>query len=94
MAIALEKLREEIREVDDQILKLVSKRLELVKKIGEIKRKRGLPIVDSNVEKEVIERALVSSREFGLDRDFTVKLVNLLIAEAVRLQEKSFKDKT
>ena len=87
MADSLEKLRSEISEVDNQILKLVKQRLEYARKIGEIKRKHGLPIVDSNAEKGVRERASKWSREFDLNQDFTIKLVNLLIAEAVRVQE-------
>ena len=87
MSYSLEELRRGIREVDYQILKLVKKRLQLAKKAGVVKRRAGLPIVDSNVERGVIERALTWSNELGLDREFTVKLIGLLIAEAVQVQE-------
>ena len=93
MTDALEKLRGGIREVDYQILKLVKQRLQLAKEIGEIKRKRGLPVVDSDVEKGVIERALTWSRELGLNQSVTIKLVELLITEAIRVQEDTSKDK-
>ena len=88
MADVLEKFRREISEVDYQILILVKQRLQLAEEIGTIKRRHGLPIVNPNVEKGVIERTLTWSRELGLDPDFTTKLANLLIAEAVRIQEK------
>jgi len=93
MSYSLEEFRRGIREVDYQILKLVKKRLQLAKKAGVVKRRAGLPIVDSNVERGVIERALTWSNELGLDREFTVKLVGLLITEAVRVQEGVSKDK-
>ena len=94
MADVLEKLRGEICEVDNQILKLVKQRLQLAKEIGEIKRKLGLPVVDLNVEKAVIERALMWSREIDLDQNFSSKLINMLIAESVRVQESSSRGMT
>lgn len=92
MADSLEKLRGGIREVDYQILKLVKKRLQLAEEIGVVKKNAGLLIVDPNVEKDVIERALTWSREIGLNQDFTKKLVRLLINEAVRVQENNSED--
>ena len=92
LADVLEKLRGGIREVDYQILKLVKKRLQLAREIGEIKRKRGLPVVDSSVEETVIERALMWGRKLDLDQSFTTKLVDLLITEAVRVQGDISKD--
>ncbi len=89
---SLEKLRGEIGAVDNQILKLVKQRLGIAERIGAIKRKKGLPIVDSHVEEGVRERASRWSREFGLNQDFTLKLVSLLISEAVRVQETAIKD--
>ncbi|MDQ1279274.1 MAG: hypothetical protein QG670_534, partial [Thermoproteota archaeon] len=49
-------------------------------------------IVDSSVERGVRERASKWSRTFDLNQDFTLKLVNLLISEAVRVQENANKE--
>ncbi len=91
MTVAVDKIRTKIGEVDNQILKLVKQRLQLARKIGEIKKKSNLPIVDPHVEKEVLERALRWSSELGLNESFTVKLIRLLIAEAVHVQENDSK---
>ncbi len=52
----LKNLREEINEIDDEILNLYLKRLDVAKKIGEEKRKTSGAIFDPKREKEIILR--------------------------------------
>ncbi len=54
----LKKLREEIDKIDKEILRLLSERARLVLKIGEKKRREGLPIYSPAREREVMERWL------------------------------------
>lgn len=49
--------REKIDEIDEEILDLLDERVAVAKKIGEIKRERGISITDNDREKEVLERA-------------------------------------
>lgn len=79
-------LRVKIKDIDSQILRLIRDRLEFSRKIGEIKRKNDYPIIDLKVEAKVVERALNQARDFGLDEEFSRRLVNNLIIEAVRTQ--------
>jgi len=93
MADSIETLRGKIREVDYKILRLVKQRLQLALEVGEVKSNSGLPIVNLDVEKSVIARALVWSEELGLDNEFTEKIVKMLIAEAIRVEEDSLKER-
>ena len=52
----LEKLRNNIDKVDDQIFDLILKRLDYVEKIGNIKREMNLPVYDKSREQIIIER--------------------------------------
>lgn len=52
----IEQLREKIDAVDSKIVKLLEERLDLVGKIGEAKRRHGLPLVDPKREQDVIIR--------------------------------------
>ena len=87
MSEKLEEYRKEIAEIDNQILTLIRARLQIAKKIGEIKRQQNLPVTNLKVEAEVISRAVKLARKTGLNEDFTINLIKLLIAEAVSVQE-------
>ena len=52
----INELRNKIDEYDDKILTLVTKRLEISDKIGSIKKKSNLEILDKNRENEIICR--------------------------------------
>lgn len=54
--IELSHLRKEIDEVDDVLIELLKKRIEISKKIGRIKKNNGLEIYDSKRESEIILR--------------------------------------
>lgn len=58
MTNKLEQYREEIVSLNDQILKLLSKRGELAQKIGEEKIKQGTRVYDPQREKEMINQLL------------------------------------
>ncbi|MCK5402928.1 aminotransferase class I/II-fold pyridoxal phosphate-dependent enzyme [Candidatus Bathyarchaeota archaeon] len=89
----LEEIRQVVREIDDQILQLAGNRLELVKRIGEIKRKHNLPITNLNVEAMVIDKTLDRAKAIGLNENFSKKLMNLIIAESVKTQEGTSKNR-
>ncbi len=93
MSEKLEKIRQVIREIDNQILQLAENRLELVKKIGEIKKKHQLHITNLNVEAMVIDNALNQAKAIGLNENFSKTLINLLIAESVKTQEGTSKNR-
>lgn len=50
------KLREEIDRIDKSLVSLLAERMEVVKKIGEIKKENNLPVNDPKREEKVIEK--------------------------------------
>jgi len=82
----LDMLREEIKKITIEIIRLTGKRLLLAKKIGEIKNQRNLPIEDLKVEKELNQVIIEKCQIYNVDRSFGLKLLNLLIDEAKRVQ--------
>lgn len=79
--------RRQIREVDDHILELVAKRLQLAHRIGEEKKRRHLPIQDFKVEKSVIDRASQLCRRLEIDESIGEAVMRPLIRHAVKVQE-------
>lgn len=83
----VEKLRNDMKEITNQILGLISHRMEIAKKIGEIKTILDLEIVDDKAELDIKTHVLGNSKSLNLDPEFTGRIINLLITEAVRIQE-------
>ena len=59
-------LREEIREIDNDLLGLVRKRLEVARRVADSKRDAGLPVLDPAREAAVVRYAGEFARQHGL----------------------------
>jgi aspartate aminotransferase len=82
----LELLRDKVRDVTTQIMYNVQRRIELVKKIGEIKSRLGIDIKDEKVEHEVRMTVISLADELGMSIDFALQLLNILLAESENVQ--------
>lgn len=80
-------IRKQIDQTDDQIIKLLGKRMELVKEIGRLKRESELGITDEEREKEVMARLKTLGQENGLSAEFVERLYGVVFDESRRLQE-------
>jgi chorismate mutase/prephenate dehydrogenase len=83
----IEKLRKKVREVDKEIIKLIGKRLSITKKIGGNKKKKGVPLKDWKVEKEVIKNAMDVASEEGLSHELIKTIMQNIITESKIQQE-------
>ena len=83
----LEKLREDVRQIDRDIIRLIGERLVLTSEIGNVKKSAGLPLLDYQVEKAVIENARVVADDLRLSPDFVGSVMQLLISESRTQQE-------
>lgn len=59
-------LREEIRGIDDELLALVRKRLDVARRVADAKRDAGLPVLDPAREAAVVRYAGEFARQHGL----------------------------
>lgn len=82
----LRSLREDIKRITLQIFDLISKRLEIAKAIGEIKREKGLDIEDKFVEAQLRSLILKECNKLGINQRFASHLLSLLIKESVQIQ--------
>jgi len=58
MAIPLEVLRSQIKDIDADLVRLLKKRMSLVRQIGAVKRRSGLNMVDSLREQQILEQVV------------------------------------
>jgi chorismate mutase len=63
----INQLRKRIDEVDEQIMKFLSKRAEVCKSIGSLKRKHKIPIKDIPRENDVYAHIRKKAAGLGLD---------------------------
>lgn len=82
----IQRLRADISRIDQQILALVSWRLDVAEQIGHNKRLAGLPVRNFQTEVEVLQRAREACGAFGLDPDVGQALFQVLIEAAVGRQ--------
>ena len=81
----INELRNKIDEYDDKILTLVTKRLEISDKIGSIKKKSNLEILDKNRENEIINRL---AKKFKMLKKEHIKSIFNQIFNVSRLIQK------
>lgn len=79
-------VRREIQRVTEEILKLTAERMRLSREVGRIKEAKRLPVEDIAVENRLRAAVKEKSLELGVDQDFALRLLNLLIAQSVDVQ--------
>lgn len=79
-------LRNLIDTIDEQLLELINSRADLVKEIGEIKKRNNLSIIDKNREAEIFEKIVSKAREKGLDENAVKKIWENLIDISYKIE--------
>jgi chorismate mutase len=88
---SIDALRKEMRDTTIEIMRLVGKRLALAKKIAETKLQEDLPMEDLEVERRLRITISETCKVYGVDLKFGLKLLNMLVEEAKRIQNKERK---
>lgn len=83
----LEALRDEIRALDRELVRIIGRRRDLVLEIGAAKAGLGLPILDPTQEAKVVRRAAEIARELSVDEELTRDVIWRIIASARDAQE-------
>jgi len=84
--VLLGELRKEIDEIDEHVLKLFARRMEIASRIGKHKRELGMDFLQMERWKQVVEDRLEKGTAQGLSRNFLLKLLHAIHEEALRLQ--------
>ena len=80
----IQELRTQIDRVDDEIVRLYGERMELARQIGQYKKERGLPVLDPERERNLLDRV---GEKAGKENENGVReLFGLLMAQSRALQ--------
>lgn len=82
----LEELRNQIDEIDHDIVNKLSERMRISKKIGEYKKEHGMPIHQENRFAEVLRRVTEEADKQKISADFICAIYEIIHKESKRTQ--------
>lgn len=79
-------LREQIDQLDDEIMQKMSSRMKISEKIGQYKKENNVTILQVNRWEEIILTRVALGKAMGLDEGFTRDLLRLVHHESIQVQ--------
>lgn len=84
---ALAKLREQINQIDDELLTLLANRMQVAEKIGLYKKENNLTILQTHRWNDVLAKGVEKGRKKGLSEGFITKYLDAVHIESINRQD-------
>ncbi|MHB1921623.1 MAG: chorismate mutase [Chitinophagaceae bacterium] len=84
----LEKLREQISHIDDELLQLLGSRMKIAEKIGQYKKENNITILQTNRWNEILEKAIRKGDKLNLSKEFILNYFDAVHLESINRQNK------
>ncbi|QVY64035.1 bifunctional 3-deoxy-7-phosphoheptulonate synthase/chorismate mutase type II [Polaribacter sp. Q13] len=84
----LENLRAQINVVDDQLIELLGKRMQVADKIGQLKKDENVAVLQSRRWNEILGNMVMEGSGKGLSEEFVLKMFKAIHQESIVHQEK------
>ncbi|MFM7855851.1 MAG: chorismate mutase [Flammeovirgaceae bacterium] len=81
-------LRDQIDQLDDEIMQKMSARMKISEKIGQYKKDNNVTILQVNRWEEIVKTRVALCKAMGLDEGFTRDLLRLIHHESIQVQTK------
>lgn len=81
-------LREQIDQLDDEIMSKMAARMKISEKIGQYKKENSVTILQVARWEEIIQTRITLGKAMGLNPDFTSDLLKLIHQESIQIQTK------
>src|SRR5206468_2468840 len=85
---ALDKLRNQINHLDDELMQILSQRMKVAEKIGLYKKENNITILQTNRWNEILDRAVKKGEKLGLSKEFITKYFDAVHMESINHQTK------
>ena len=85
---ALEKLRQQINHLDDELMQIISQRMKVAEQIGQYKKENNITILQTNRWNEILERAYQKGESLKLSKEFMTKYYDAVHMESITHQNK------
>jgi chorismate mutase len=85
---ALEKLRQQIDQLDDELMQILGQRMKISEKIGQYKKDNNITILQTNRWNDILERAFAKGDKLGLSKEFITKYFDAMHMESISHQNR------
>jgi chorismate mutase len=85
---ALEKLRQQINHLDDEMMQILGQRMKVAEQIGTYKKNNSITILQTNRWNEILERAFLKGDKLGLSNEFITRYFDAVHMESINHQNK------
>ncbi len=85
---ALATLREQINQLDDELITLLGQRMKVADKIGAYKKQNNITILQTNRWNDILDRAFKKGENLGLSKEFVTKYFDAVHLESINHQNK------
>jgi len=83
----MQKLRHTVDEIDDDLVELLARRMEIVRAMGDLKRLHQVSTLQPTRWKEILATRLAAARKLGLSEEFVSQVYQIIHEEAIQVQE-------
>jgi chorismate mutase len=87
----LQKLRDQLDQLDDELITLLSHRMKLADEMGDVKRHQNITILQTERWDAILHRAIAKAKLLGLSEDFIIKYFEAVHMESISHQNKIMK---
>lgn len=84
----MEKMRQQINQLDDELLQILGQRMKVADKIGQYKKENNITILQTNRWNAILERAHAKGEKLGLSKEFITKYFDAVHMESINHQNK------
>lgn len=85
---ALEKLRQQINHLDDELMQILGQRMKVAEQIGTYKKENNVAILQTNRWNEILQRAFDRGDKLGLSQEFITKYFDAVHMESINHQNR------
>jgi chorismate mutase len=89
---AMEKMRQQINHLDDELLQILGQRMKVADEIGKYKKANNITILQTNRWNSILERAVLKGEKLGLSNEFITKYFDAIHMESINHQNKIMND--
>jgi chorismate mutase len=83
----MQKLRHTVDEIDDDLVELLARRMEVARAMGDLKRRHQISTLQPARWKEILATRLAAARKKGLGEEFVSQIYQIIHEEAIQVQE-------
>lgn len=80
------KLRKQIDATDEELLNILAKRIQIVDKIGKLKKNNGIKPLDKQRWKKVLDSKLLKAKSLNLPEQFIKKIYSLIHKQSLEIE--------